>query len=337
MAAIVAVRSVDDAIEQVCLLLVALRHLRQAALCENPVCDFADHVDVEGWRRVVERVLLEECRILEHRRQRFGALLEERFLCDDERHAGRAEVLLDAGIDEVEFAEINRAREHVARHVGKEGHALRIGNVVVLRAVDRVVVAEVDVGGIRRDLELVLLRDVLVAAVLARGCDDADAEVLGFLVRFFCKAAGEDVSTRMLLRSEVQWQQGELRARAACHEQDFIVVAEIHELLDVGFRLVLHRCVFLRAVADFEDRFAASAEVQELCLCFLEDGQRQRRRAGIEVVDAICFQRKNLPTVSKRLRFQLSVCYILARKNQKSKHEKKNMFFSRAHLTRLRG
>ena len=187
-----------------------------------------------------------------------------------------------------------------------------------------------DIGSIFGNLELVLLRDVLVAAVLARSSDNADAEVLGFLVGFFCEAAGEDIGTRMLLAREVQRQQGELRACAARHEQDFIIVAEAHELLDVSFRLVLHGCVFLRAVADLEDRFAAAAEIQELRLRLFEHGQRQRCRARVEVVDAICFQRKNLPHSFETSSFPVvSLLYSSAKKSEKQARKEKHVFFSR--------
>lgn len=136
----------------------------------------------------------------------------------------------------------------------------------------------------------------------------------------------------MLLGSEVQREKGELRARAARHEEDLVVIAEPHEFLDVSLGLRLHGGILLRTVADLEDGHAAAAKIEELRLRLFEHGQGQRRRPRVEVVDTICFQGKNLLSMNRdgaetRWNLRLSVCSILARKNGKSKHSDKRCFF----------
>ena len=195
MAAVEAVGAIDCLIEDFCFLLIAARHFREAALRLDPCSDLADHVDAEDRRRVVERVLLVERRVAQHRWQLVRVPFEQRFLCDDEDDAGRTEVLLHARVNEVELLEVDRSREHVGRHIGKERNAVCLRHVVVLRAVNRVVVTDVEVGSVRRDL--FLLRDVLVAALFARCSNRADAQVLRLFVRLFCEAAREDVGTLM--------------------------------------------------------------------------------------------------------------------------------------------
>ena len=152
-----------------------------------------------------------------------------------------------------------------------------------------------DVGSVRVNLELRLLRHMVVARLLARGDDLADSEMLGLFVGFFGEAAGEHIAARMLFRCEVQRDHRELLAGAALAEEHFVVIAEPHELLDVLLCLLVDSGVLRCAVADLQDGHPAVVEVQELCLCFLEYLERQRCRTRIEIVDATCFHEKNLP------------------------------------------
>ena len=289
MATVEAVGIIDGIVDDLGLALVAACHLFEAALCLDPGSDLADHVDAESRRRVIEGVLLVERVIAEHRRQGLRTLLEQALLGNNEHDTSWTKVLLDAGIDEIEFVEIHRAREHVRGHVGKERHAVCLRDVVIFRAVDRVVVTEVDVGRLRINLELFLRRDVFVAAFFAGSCDRADAEVLCFFIGLFGEAAGEDVGARMFLRGVVQRNHGELLAGTALAEQDLVIIAEPHEFLDVLFGLFVYGCVLRGTMADLEDRHAAVVEVQEFRLCFLEDFERQGSRAGVKIVNAICF------------------------------------------------
>ena len=93
----------------------------------------------------------------------------------------------------------------------------------------------------------------------------------------------------MFLRSEVQRDHGELLAGAALAEQDFIVIAEPHQLFDIRFSLLVYSIILLGTMADLEDGHAAVIEVQELSLCFFQDFQGQGSRTRVKVVNAICF------------------------------------------------
>ena len=125
--------------------------------------------------------------VAQHGRELRRGCGEEFLLCDVQHNARRTEVLLHARIDEVIGGEIPRAREDVGGHIGKERDAARLGRVVVLGAVDGVVEAEVEVGGMRENVEFVLTRDADVVLLLGRGGDGADAEFYGLLVCLFGK------------------------------------------------------------------------------------------------------------------------------------------------------
>ena len=100
-----------------------------------------------------------------------------------------------------------------------------------------------DVSGIRVNLELVLLRYVMVTSLLARSDDLTDAEMLGFFVGLLGEAAGEHIAARMFFRRVVQRDHRELLARTALAEEHFVVIAEAHEVLDIllGARWLISR------------------------------------------------------------------------------------------------
>ena len=154
-----------------------------------------------------------------------------------------------------------------------------------------------DISGIRVNLELVLLRYVMVASLLARSDDLTDAEMLGFFVGLLGEAAGEHIAARMFFRRVVQRDHRELLARTALAEEHFVVIAEAHEVLDVLLRLLVDRCILWCAMADLQDGHPAVVEIQELCLCFLEYLEWQRCRTRVEIVDATCFHEKTSPNV----------------------------------------
>ena len=65
-----------------------------------------------------------------------------------------------------------------------------------------------------------------------------------------------------------------------------MVVAAAKQLSQVGDGLLVNLVVHRPAVAGFQDGHAGAAEVEQVHLHLLQNGQRQRRRPGIEVVNA---------------------------------------------------
>ena len=120
---------------------------------------------------------------------------------DDEREAGRREVLLRAGIDERELRDVDRSAEHVRRRVGDERHGTDGRHVLELGAEDRVVRRVVHVGGIRIERQLLLPRDAREVLGLGRRRNLDAADALRFLDRFLRPRAGDDVVGRSPARA----------------------------------------------------------------------------------------------------------------------------------------
>ena len=143
-----------------------------------------------------------------------------------------------------------------------------------------------EVGGVRRDLEFLLRRDADIVLLLGRGCDGADAKLNGLFIGLLRKGTGECVVAGMFLARKIQRDEGKTLACTARGEDNVIVVAEPHELLDVRLCLLVDFVVGGGAVTGLEDGHARAAEVQQLRLHFPEDILGQNGRAGIEVINA---------------------------------------------------
>ena len=104
---------------------------------------------------------------VEHDRVLFKRIVAEQILADDDDgNAGRAHVLLCAGVDDAVLGDINRLGQDVGGHIRYERYACRgLGVVLILGAVDGVVGADVEVIGIRTDVQLGLRRNAVEVAV----------------------------------------------------------------------------------------------------------------------------------------------------------------------------
>ena len=108
--------------------------------------------------------------IREHRRRIFLRRIGDEVVPDDdERNARRPEIFLRACKDETESAHIERLGQDTRRDVGDERNAARIGNIIPVRALDRVVEADIRVIVIARDF--IDFRDIAKIAVFRRRGD----------------------------------------------------------------------------------------------------------------------------------------------------------------------
>ncbi len=98
--------------------------------------------------RVVEGIFRDVGRVLEHDRQIIRHDFEQVVANDDQGHAGRADVLLRAGINKTERAGVERPAHEVGGHIGDNRYAGRIREDLPLGAADGVVGSDVGVNGI---------------------------------------------------------------------------------------------------------------------------------------------------------------------------------------------
>ena len=109
----------------------------------------------------------------------------------------------------------------------------------------------------------------------------------------------------MVLVHEVERDRGKLQRCAALHEDDLVVVRDIHDLAQLRFGLHDDIIKHFGAVAHFHDGHAAAFKVDEIVPRAFEHFQRKHGRAGREIVDPVV----------KHYEFSCSFsCYFLMRR-----------------------
>ena len=283
-----AVAGINRVVDQRCLRFVARSYCRQAALLLDPVQHQSHQVDAECRRRVVQRIIFGKCAVFQHRRQLGIGGGQERFLNDHQRDPGRAEVFLRAGVNHAEFADVDRPRQDVARHIGNQRHVTGFGKFTPLRAKNRVVRGQVHVGGVRLQPQVRQGRNAAEFSGFRAGRFVGLAQLLRFIQRFLGPGAGRHIGGLLARRQEVQRNHRKLEAGAALQEQYVIVLGDRHQFAQQGDGLVVHRLILLAAMAHLHDGHARAPEVEQLALRLLQHGQRQRRRSCVEVVGPVC-------------------------------------------------
>ena len=275
---------IEEVVEQRGLLLVALLHGLEAALVFQPLEHLAADVDAVGGRRVVERVRVGLRLPLQHGGRALQHVVRDKVLADDgDDHAGRADVLLRATVHDAVLGDVHRLGQEARRHVGHQVLALGVRQRVELRAVDGVVLADVDVVGVFGHRQVGAVGNVGERLVLAGGDGARVAVDLGFLEGLLRPRARDDVVRHAVLH-EVHRHGSELLRRAALQEQHAVVVGDAHELAKVGFGRLDDVRERGRAVAHLHDRHAGARVVEHLGCGLLEHLLRQNRGTCRKVV-----------------------------------------------------
>ena len=148
-----------------------------------------------------------------------------------------------------------------------------VRNVFPLGAVDGIVGAVVEVGGILGDHQIALLGDVGVILILGAGGDDH----LTVLFRLFGSQVGEVAGHGIgrLARSadKVQGNGGKLSRGAALHKQDLMGVGHLQQPFQIRLGLVENLLVYLTSVAHLHNGHAAAAVIGHFRRCLLKHGQ----------------------------------------------------------------
>ena len=304
---------VEEVVEQLRLFDVDLFKRRHAALRADPLEGQARDVDAEAVGRVEHAVRVGH--LLEaHDLRGDGQLMAEQVLArDEDDHARGGDVLLRAGVDDAELADVIDLREDVGGHVGDQRHAVRLRDVVPAGAVDGVVGGDVDVFGVRGEG---VIRDIAVA-VLAGGAGDHDLAILLRLdERIVGEVAGIDV-VGLAAVHQVEGHGGEHRGRAALQEHDLVALRDAHDLAQVGHGLLEDVQIHPGSMTHFHDGHAGTAIAQQILLHLLKHGQGEHGRARRKVVHAIhrqsasCFHPTGAPKCSLALEKRLFGMLIL--------------------------
>ena len=164
-----------------------------AALRQQPLEHEPRDVDRVGRRsvdhRVRRRLLLP---VKRGGRDRQGAV-QQIVAHDHERQARSAGILLRAGVDHPVLRDVNHPGEDVRRHIGHQRHLAGLRRPLIFDAADRLVGADVHVGGVAVELPGAERRNAGELGVLG-GSDDLHRAVLrGLLDRLLRPFARIDV------------------------------------------------------------------------------------------------------------------------------------------------
>ena len=215
--------------------------------------------------------------------------MQQIFAQDDDRHAGRADVLLRAGVDQPVFRNIQRAADKIRGRIANQRNVRR-GNRFgrPFHALDGLVRGEVQIRRLRIQLQFVLGRDAVeVGRFGGRGEVDR-AALLRFLDRGLRPVAGQDGIDRDAGRAQVHRDHAELQVRASLQEEHFVVGRNAVQGAQIGFGPVDDVFELGGAVAHFQDRHPRTGVVEQFLPRFLQHGLGQHGGPGRKVADSPC-------------------------------------------------
>ena len=160
--------------------------------------------------------------------------------------------------------------------------ALGVGQLVPGGAVDGLVLADVDVIGVLGNVQIGAVGDVGEILVGGGGDDLYLAILLGLGNRLLGPRAGLHIA-RLAVLHQVHGDHGELHRAAALNEQHLVVVGNVHQLTQIGFRIRRDLLEHLGAVAHLHDAHTAAAVVHHLVPDLLQHGLRHHSGTGGEI------------------------------------------------------
>ena len=263
------------------------RRLQAADLVPQPARHEEQHVYAEDVRRVETRPLLRLAPVAEHRVQVVAAAFEQAIRNDHHGQPRGPGVLLRAGVEQAELADVDRARQKVRRHVAHQGRIPDRGRAVELDALDRLVRRAVNVGRGRRQIELRVIRHAneVVAPAVPGHVDFALARSLDRCLA--APGAGQDVARRQVLTTkQVDRDHRELQRSAALKKQHLIVVRNAKQLAQIGLRFGQDRVERRRTVTELQHGAAGAGQREQVALYLLQDRHREHRGTRGEVEHA---------------------------------------------------
>ena len=268
---------VEEVVQQRGLLVVALADALEATLLLEPLEDEAADVNRVASRRVVQAAGISHGLPTQQRRGEGQHVFADEILTgDDDGQTSRADVLLNTTVDDAVLRNVNRLGEEARRHVCDQGYVARLGQLVVDGAVNRLVLADVEVVGVLGNLDGVDVGHVAERLVLAGRQAVRGAVHLRFLEGLLRPGTGNDVVGHAAFDlHEVHRNGGELRGGATLEEQHLVVLGDAHEVAQVGLSGVDDVLERLRAMAHLHDGHACALVVEHFGCSLLQNRFRQ--------------------------------------------------------------
>ena len=233
----------------------------QAALGLHPPQHLADHRDREHRGGVEQRLLVEVNVVAQVAGDGLIGRRRGRGADEDHGHAGRAEILLHAAIDEIEPFPWNGPRHQLRGHVGDEGHVhhRELGET---DPADGLVGSDVEVARSVPHLDLGVVRGACIpfCGAVPGGVDLAVVPGVGDGA--LRPRPGVHVARGLAATKQIHRHHGELEDRSPLDEQHVEVLRRPEHLERQTPRLLVDRVVLRRTVAHLDERKARSLVVQ---------------------------------------------------------------------------
>ena len=223
-----------------------------------------------------------------------GQIVPQQILPDDDNgHAGRSHVLLYAGPDQAVVGDVAGTGEEHGGLVRHQHLALGVGELVIGGAVDGLVLTDVDIVGVVRNVQIRAVRDIGEVLVGGGGNDLHLAVFLGLFQGLFGPVAGLHIAGHAVFH-QVHGDHGKLHGAAALYKEHFIVVGDPHQLSQVGFRFIPDLLEHLGAMTHLHDTHPAAVVVHHLSGDLFQHFFRHHGRAGGKIIGPSVFHARFL-------------------------------------------
>ena len=268
-------------------------HLFQTADGLQILEDLAAAVDRPAVRGIVHGACTCMGAVLQVDGKILQIVTDEVFADDADHHARRTDVLLHARVDHAVVGHVAGLGQEHGRLVGDQRMTLGVGQLFPRHAVDGFVLADVDIVGVFRNVQIGAVGNVGVVLVLGGRGDDDLADLLRLGDCLLGPCAGLNVDSLAVLH-EVHRNHGELQRCAALNEQNFIVVGDTHQIAQILLGFVNDLLEHGGAMRHLHDAHTAAAVVHHLVADFLQNRLRHHGRTGRKVKCTTIFHNMSL-------------------------------------------
>ena len=224
--------------------------------------------------------------IVEHGRADILRVTNQVVANDDYGQTCGRHILLSAGVKDTELADVDRAGEDAGADISYQRNIAGIGQLMINRAVDRVVHADVEVVRIGSEGRLVELRNIGESFVLGGSDNVRVAVASAFLIRFLRPLTGDDIVSLAGLGRKVQRNCRKLGRCAALKEQHLIVIGNVHYFSEKRLCLFDDTVVNLGTMGHLHDTLTAALIIEHFVSSFSQYALRQHRRTCRKIINS---------------------------------------------------
>ena len=250
--------------------LIALLHGCKTTHGFDPFKYLAAHINAVAVRRVIHGICICIRFKFHHSRCKRHYIVRDQILPDNgDDHTCRSDILLNATVNNTIIRYIDRFRKETGGHVRHENLSFRIRQLFVLRSVDRIILADINVIGFLIDRQIAAVRDIRKRFVCTGRNGIRLAVLLCFLPCFLCPLSRNDIVCNTVFH-QIHRNHCKLQTCAALHIQNSVIIRNLHQITKVCFCLVDQVIEYLGSVTHLHHGLSASPVIQHFLLCLFQ-------------------------------------------------------------------